>query len=165
MAQRQQPHDPPCPPSPLRAVWQPRSFAEFWPVYLREHSQPLTRHIHVAGTVIGAGLLVASFFGGPMLALVGVMVGYSLAWIAHFQVEGNRPATFGHPLWSLRGDLRMTALFLTFRLDAELRRHQIGLSSGYHATPPLRRLRPSRTQAQRLADLGHLDALSVAQGP
>ncbi|HLN25491.1 MAG TPA: DUF962 domain-containing protein [Patescibacteria group bacterium] len=114
--------------SPLREVWRPRSFAEFWPIYLREHSQPLTRRLHIIGTLIGLGLLLAAFIGGPMLALIGVMVGYSLAWIAHFQVEGNRPATFGHPLWSLRGDLRMTGLFLAGRLEAELRRHQIGLS-------------------------------------
>jgi hypothetical protein len=114
--------------SPLREVWRARSFTEFWPIYLREHSQPLTRRLHIIGTLIGLGLLAASFFGGPVLALVGGIIGYSLAWIAHFQVEGNRPATFGHPLWSLLGDLRMTGLFLAGRLEAELRRHQIGLS-------------------------------------
>lgn len=114
-------------PSRLRDVWNVRSFTEFWPLYLREHSQPLTRRIHVLGTLTGLALLIASFFGGPVLALVGIGVGYTLAWIAHFQVEGNRPATFSHPLWSLWGDLRMTALFVSGRLDAELRRHGIGV--------------------------------------
>lgn len=115
------------PPNPLRRAWTVTSFAEFWPLYLREHSQPLTRRIHIAGTLIGAALLFAACVGGPMLALIGVIVAYSLAWIAHFQVEGNRPATFSHPWWSLKGDLKMTVLYLTGRLDAELQRHRIGL--------------------------------------
>ncbi len=117
----------PSPVLPLRAAWKMRSFAEFWPYYLREHSRPATRQIHVAGTVSGLALVAASFFGGPMLALIGVAVGYALAWIAHFQVERNRPATFSHPLWSLLSDLKMTGLFLSGRLDAELRRHRIGI--------------------------------------
>jgi hypothetical protein len=121
--------EPQSPPSdPLRTAWRVGSFAEFWPYYLREHAQPLTRRLHVIGTLIGLALLIAAFFGGPMLALVGIMVGYALAWIAHFQVEGNRPATFSHPLWSLRGDLKMTWLYVTRRLDGELRQHRIGLS-------------------------------------
>lgn len=115
-------------PNPFHREWKLKSFAEFWPLYLNEHSRPLTRQIHVAGTVIGLSLLVASFFGGPVLALIGIMVGYALAWIAHFQVERNRPATFSHPLWSFRGDLKMTALYLSGRLDEELRRHRIGIS-------------------------------------
>ncbi len=40
-------------------------------------------------------------------------------------VEGNRPATFTHPRWSLRGDFRMAALALSGKLDAELAKHGI----------------------------------------
>lgn len=120
---------PPHHPNPLHEAWRPRNFGEFWPLYLREHSRPLTRRLHVLATVTGIALLAASWFGGPVLAVVGIVVAYSLAWIAHFQVEHNRPATFSHPLWSLIGDLRMTALFLVGRLDAELRRCRIGVHS------------------------------------
>lgn len=115
------------PPNPLRRGWEVHSFEAFWPLYLQEHSQPLTRRLHVVGTLIGLALLGASFFGGPILAVVGIAVGYALAWIAHFRVEGNRPATFSHPLWSLRGDLKMTLLFVAGRLDDELRHHGIGV--------------------------------------
>lgn len=106
----------------LRTVWRPTRFAEFWPVYLAEHGDGLTVRLHIAGTVAGCLLLAASVLGGPALFAVGMMVAYLLAWIVHFQTGTGRPASFGHPLWSLMADLKMTSLYLTGRLGAERRR-------------------------------------------
>ena len=30
------------------------------------------------------------------------LISYSVAWFSHFVIEKNNPASFGHPLWSLR---------------------------------------------------------------
>jgi hypothetical protein len=88
----------------------------------------LTRHIHVVGTLCGLAMAAASPFAGPLCFFAGVVVAYGLAWIAHYRVERNRPASFRYPLWSLWGDLKMTLLFVSGQLDAELRQHRIGLS-------------------------------------
>ena len=99
------------------------SFADFWPFYLREHARPLTRGLHYAGTsllfvVMAAALLTGRWWLFALLPLVG----YGFAWIAHFAVEKNRPATFTYPLWSLAADFKMWGLWLTGRLAPELER-------------------------------------------
>ena len=35
-----------------------KSFSEFWPFYLSEHSQPATRWLHLIGTTAGIALLI-----------------------------------------------------------------------------------------------------------
>jgi hypothetical protein len=104
-----------------------KSFAEFWPYYLSEHAKRVTRALHFAGT--GAGLLLFMFgliSGNYWLLLVALICGYGPAWIGHYFVEKNRPATFRHPIWSLIADFRMFFFFITGRLGAELRRHGLG---------------------------------------
>lgn len=99
------------------------SFAAFWPYYLREHSRPLTRALHYAGTsllllIAVAVLLTGRWWGFAMLPVAG----YGFAWAAHFLVEKNRPATFTYPLWSLAADFKMWALWISGRLGPELER-------------------------------------------
>jgi hypothetical protein len=104
-----------------------RSFRDFWPHYLREHSRPSTRRLHYAGT--GLVLLIAAAAaatGDWRLLLALPVAGYGFAWFAHAAVERNRPATFTYPLWSLAADFKMWALWLTGRLGPELRRAGLG---------------------------------------
>jgi len=100
-----------------------RSFTEFWPHYLREHSRPQTRALHYAGTSLAVAIAILALVSGrwAVLALLPV-AGYLFAWVGHFGIEKNRPATFTYPLWSLAADFRMWWLWLTGRLAAELER-------------------------------------------
>jgi hypothetical protein len=99
------------------------SFAEFWPFYLGQHSKPLTRALHFVGTDVAvASLAVAAWRRDPWFLLVALVGAYGLAWVGHFFVERNRPATFSYPLWSLAADFRMWALMWTGGLGRELRK-------------------------------------------
>lgn len=99
------------------------SFAEFWPFYLREHSKPTTRALHYVGTSLVVVLAGYAFAANAWWWLAALPVaGYFFAWVAHFGVEKNRPATFTYPFWSLLADFRMWALWLTGRLGPELER-------------------------------------------
>jgi len=87
-----------------------RSFAEFYPFYLQEHRHPLSRRLHVLGTALALAILLAALLTRHWWGIpVALLSGYLPAWIGHFFFEHNTPATFRHPLYSLRGDLRMMA--------------------------------------------------------
>lgn len=104
----------------------PARYAEFWPRYLAAHRRPGSRALHFAGTLIAIALVVTAIATGHWwLLLAAPVVGYAGAWIGHLAIEGNRPETFGHPLWSLFSDVRMLLLWLLGRLGAEFRRHGI----------------------------------------
>jgi hypothetical protein len=99
------------------------TYAEFWAHYLRQHARPATRALHYAAILGGVLIFAVALASGLWLLLPAVpIVGYAFAWIGHFFIEGNRPASFGHPAWSLISDFRMLLLFLIGRLRPELKR-------------------------------------------
>jgi len=98
-----------------------RSFRDFYPFYLSQHSQPTTRALHYLGTsLVLATLVGAAATARPAALWVVPVLGYGPAWVGHFFFERNRPATFRYPVYSLLGDLIMLFQALTGRLD---RRH------------------------------------------
>lgn len=84
------------------------SFQAFYAFYLKEHSKPITRAMHIAGTGIFLITLVAGLaLATPMWVGIGIVSAYTLAWVSHFFLERNRPASFRQPLFSLIADFRM----------------------------------------------------------
>jgi hypothetical protein len=98
-----------------------RSFAEFWPFYLREHSRPRARALHYVGTSLVVLIALAAVASGNWWLLLAMPVaGYAFAWTGHVAVERNRPATFTYPAWSLAADFKMWWLWITGRIGPEL---------------------------------------------
>ncbi|MCA3011614.1 MAG: DUF962 domain-containing protein [Myxococcaceae bacterium] len=112
------------------------TFTAFWPLYLGEHSLPSTRWMHFVGSWVALLSVVTALVTRTPWYLVGALVsGYGFAWVSHFFMERNRPATFTYPLWSFVADWKMWALMMTGRLNDELARHGV--------TPRLRAGQPT----------------------
>jgi hypothetical protein len=100
-----------------------RSFADFWPFYVRAHSKPRTRLLHAIGSVLAVVMIGLAFAVDLWFLALAPLIGYSFAWYAHFFVEHNKPATFGHPFYSLAADYRMLFLMMAGRMNEEVRKH------------------------------------------
>ena len=107
------------------------TYAEFWPFYLREHSKPATRAWHFAGAALSLVALALAIATRHWWWLFGIpLMGYGAAWISHFGIEHNRPATFKYPWWSLVSDWRMFLLAVIGRLRPELDRAGVAKATG-----------------------------------
>ena len=99
----------------------PQNFAEFFPYYLREHAHPTCRALHYIGTSLVLAIVIYAIVSAePVYLWAMPVVGYFFAWVGHFFIEKNRPATFTYPVWSLIGDFKMYFLFVTGQLGREL---------------------------------------------
>ena len=100
-----------------------KNYTEFWDFYVQEHSLPMTRGLHFAGTSLGIILLIFFIARGQWYFFpVFFAVGYGFAWFAHFVVEKNKPASFKYPFWSFISDFKMMWYMLTGRMKGEVQR-------------------------------------------
>jgi hypothetical protein len=98
-----------------------KSFWSFYPYYLTEHSDAKNRQLHFIGT----GLIIVFLVAGIVLQSGWLIVaipfcGYGFAWVGHFFIEKNRPATLTYPLYSLGSDFVMFWHILTGQLDQKM---------------------------------------------
>ena len=99
------------------------TYAEFWDFYVLEHSEPMTRLFHFAGTTLGIVLLVWILRTGNYYYIpLCFVIGYAFAWFSHFVIEKNKPASFQYPLWSFISDYKMMFYMLIGRMNAEVER-------------------------------------------
>ena len=85
-----------------------KTFADFYPFYLSEHSNLICRRLHFIGTSLLILFLIYILFTAKWILLIVIpIIGYGFAWVGHFFFEKNRPATFKYPFFSLAGDFVM----------------------------------------------------------
>ena len=92
-------------------------FADFYPFYLSEHSSRANRRLHFVCTTLGVAAIAHSLSTlNFWWLLAGLVAGYGCAWVGHFFIEKNRPATFTYPLYSFMGDWVMWKDILTGKI-------------------------------------------------
>ncbi|MBK9458057.1 MAG: DUF962 domain-containing protein [Chitinophagales bacterium] len=97
------------------------TFHDFYPYYLTEHQNRISRTLHFIGTGIVIALFVVFLltFNWQYFALMPV-AGYGFAWAGHAFFERNKPATFTYPLYSLGSDFVMFWHILTGQLPKKM---------------------------------------------
>ncbi|MGK0367182.1 MAG: hypothetical protein ACI9QD_000316 [Thermoproteota archaeon] len=95
-----------------------KTFEEFYPYYLEDHSNTVCRVLHFVGTFLLLLILVLAIITRNFkLLIILPLVGYGFAWVGHFVFEKNRPATFKYPAFSLKGDFLMFWQLLTGKIS------------------------------------------------
>lgn len=98
-----------------------KSFEEFWPFYVKQHSKKATRTLHFIGTTAALGCVAWGLvLRKPWIIACAPVAGYGPAWISHFFIEKNKPATFTYPMWSLYADFVMWSKTIQGTMDAEV---------------------------------------------
>ncbi|BAU75643.1 Mpo1-like protein [Metapseudomonas furukawaii] len=102
---------------PAESTQRFRTFAEFYPYYLQEHSNDTCRRLHYVGSLLVLSILGYAIVTQQWLWLLALpFAGYGFAWIGHFVFEKNKPATFKYPLYSFMGDWVMLKDAFTGRI-------------------------------------------------
>ena len=98
-----------------------KNLKEFYPFYLMEHQNFVSRLLHFIGTgLFLTTLILAITMSQYNLLYLCPILGYGFAWIGHFFFEKNRPATFTYPLMSLISDFIMFYHIATFQIGKKL---------------------------------------------
>lgn len=85
-----------------------KDFESFYPYYLKEHRKSGTRITHFIGTsLFFIWVLLALVNMNLLYLLYGAVTAYFFAWVGHFFIEKNKPATFKYPWMSLKGDFKL----------------------------------------------------------
>jgi hypothetical protein len=85
-----------------------KSFAQFYPFYLTEHTNNVNRRLHFFGKIALFLVLIVFLLTWNWLFLIAIpIVGYGFSWIGHFFFERNKPAAFSNPFYSFIGDFVM----------------------------------------------------------
>ena len=98
-----------------------KTFWSFYPYYLTEHGDTKNRVLHFIGTALVIACLITGIIlqNWWLIAVIPVC-GYGYAWVGHYFIEKNKPATFTYPLYSLGSDFVMFWHILTGQISKKL---------------------------------------------
>ena len=97
------------------------NFKAFYPYYLSQHSSKKNRLLHFCGTALLILVFIFGLVSQNYKWFIAIpFIGYGFAWVGHFFIEKNKPATFIYPFYSLSGDFVMFWHTLTGQIDKKL---------------------------------------------
>lgn len=107
-----------------------KTFWDFYPFYLTEHKNPVSRSLHFIGTFLVLACLIAGIITGRWVLFVIIpLCGYGFAWVGHFFFEKNKPATFVYPLYSLGSDFVMFWHMITGQIRRKMHEAEAVIAS------------------------------------
>jgi len=94
-----------------------QSFMDFYPFYLCEHTLGMTKLFHFCATVNAISIIVTLITRKWQWKLLffSFLQTYGLAWVSHFFIERNVPATFTYPAYSFCADFKMFFDIMTLK--------------------------------------------------
>ena len=86
-----------------------KNLKEFYPYYLTEHAGKANKTVSLYWYCSIYFFFLARFLItlDPMNVIFALLSGYGFAWVSHFFIEKNKPATFTYPFFSLLSDYIM----------------------------------------------------------
>jgi hypothetical protein len=86
--------------------------------------------MHYLATAVGvSGAIAAVATGMLWLFPLGIALGYVIAVLSHWTIEGNQPLILVNPFWGAVSDIRMCYLAFTGQLEAEAMRQGVMLET------------------------------------
>jgi hypothetical protein len=102
------------------------NIAQFYPYYLSQHSNNVTRLLHFTGTIFAITNLIMFLYTRALNFLFYALIsGYLFAWIGHMFFQRNKPAVFSYPWKSLLCDFIMCYRILTRQIQNDLKKYEI----------------------------------------
>lgn len=90
------------------ALYEAKSFGEFWEHYQTIHANPRTRAAHALATASALGMVgLAVARRSWKLALLAPAVDYAIAQLSHHAFDGVRTHPARKPLWHARAEWRL----------------------------------------------------------
>ncbi len=103
-----------------------KTFSDYWPHYVCEHSKLETRLIHCFAIICSILFsLLSVLLLNPIYLLLALVCGHFFAWFSHFLIEQNQPKTSFFPFWSFIADFKMCWMMFRGKMAGELERCQL----------------------------------------